>query len=196
MLLNLALCAALSSPSTDAAPAVSDAPASPASSSSSSRLFVELPFALSAQGTASRVETVLTPWAGVRAGWLSSDGAGLFTGADAALLLGVEGGGTAEVALGKVPVLLEGRGLVGGRLRTGLFGAGVYGYGYVGGGGGLLTLSAFEDSMGRGFATWVARVGGGGELSFGLASLRLELGTGVRDARLDLHGAVAAGLRF
>jgi hypothetical protein len=161
-----------------------------------SRVFVEAPLALSAQGTASRVETVLTPWAGLRAGWLSHDDAGVFFGGDGAILAGLEGGGTVQVALSKLPVLLEGRGLVGLRHRVGLFAVGGYGYGSVGVGGGPLVVSAFDDTRARIFGTWSTRLGAGGELAFGAARLRIELGTGVRDARFDLHGAVAAGAAF
>lgn len=182
MLLNLALLVGLAA----------DAPAS----GDRGVIVVDVPLALSAQGTASRVETVLTPWAGLRAGWLNHDDSGVFVGADAAVLAGFEGGGTAQVALTKVPLLLEGRGLVGLRQRIGLFGVGGYGYGGLGGGGGPLVVSAFDDSRARAFATWTARLGAGGELSFGAARLRIELGAGIRDARFDLHGAVAAGAAF
>jgi len=188
VLLSLALLVALAP---DASP-----PEAPASVDDRGHVFVEAPLALSAQGTASRVETVLTPWAGLRAGWLSHDDGGVFFGGDGAILAGLEGGGTAQVALSKLPLLLEGRGLVGMRHRVGLFAVGGYGYGGVGVGGGPLLVSAFDDSRARVFGTWATRVGAGGELAFGGARLRIELGTGLRDARFELHGAVAAGAAF
>lgn len=159
-------------------------------------IVVEAPLALSSQGTASRVETVLVPWAGLRVGWRSHDDGGGFVGADGALWAGLEGGGTGQVSLSKLPLLLEGRGLVGWRHRVGLFGVGGYGYGGVGLGGGPLLVSAFDDSRARIYGTWTTRVGAGGELSFGVARFRVELGTGLRDARFELHGAVAAGAAF
>ncbi len=191
MLLSLALLLALAP---DAAP-VDGGPAA-VTSSGRGVIVVEAPLALSAQGTASRVETVLTPWAGLRAGWLSHDDGGVFVGADGAVFAGFEGGGTAQVSLSKLPLLVEARGLVGLRHRVGLFGVGGYGYGGVGGGGGPLLVSAFDDSRARFFGTWTTRLGAGTELSFGVARLRIELGTGLRDARFDLHGAVAAGAAF
>lgn len=183
MLLSLALLVAL-------------APDAPAASGDRGVIVVEAPLALSAQGTASRVETVLTPWVGLRAGWLSTDEGGAYVGADGAVLAGLEGGGTAQVALSKLPLLLEGRGLVGLRHRIGLFGVGGYGYGGIGVGGGPLLVSAFDDSRARVFGTWTTRLGAGTELSFGAARLRIELGTGLRDNRFELHGAVAAGAAF
>ena len=188
MLLSLTLLLALAP---DARP-----PEATALAQGHGRVFVEAPLALSAQGTASRVETVLTPWTGLRAGWLSHDNGGVFFGGDGAILAGLEGGGTAQVGLNKLPLLLEGRGLVGVRHRVGLFAVGGYGYGGVGVGGGPLVVSAFDDSRARIFGTWSTRLGAGGELAFGAARLRIELGTGVRDARFDLHGAVAAGASF
>jgi hypothetical protein len=185
VLLSLALLVAL-------APAAPEAPPSP----DRGVIVVDAPLALSAQGTASRVETVLTPWAGLRAGWRSHDDGGGFVGADGAIFAGLEGGGTSQVSLSKLPLLLEGRGLVGWRHRVGLFGVAGYGYGGVGVGGGPLFVSAFDDSRTRVFGTWTTRAGAGGEFSFGVARFRVELGTGLRDARFELHGAVAAGAAF
>lgn len=158
--------------------------------------FVELPLALSAHGTASKVETVLAPWVGVRAGLLSPSAAGWFTGGDLALLVGSEGGGTSEVNVSRVPLLIEGRGLVGGRFRGGFVGLGGYGYGSLGIGGGATAITAFDDGRLRSFGTLATRIGLGTELSFGPIMLRLELGTGMRDLRFELHGATSLGLRF
>ena len=158
--------------------------------------FVELPLALSAQGTTSKVETVLSSWLGVRGGMLSSAKGGLFTGFDVGLLLGGESGGTGAVNVTRTPIVVEGRGLVGGRFRGGFVGVGGYGYGGVGLGGGVTSITAFDDNRLRPFATAALRVGGGTEVSFGPAMLRIEMGTGARDLRLELHGAVSLGARF
>jgi hypothetical protein len=158
--------------------------------------FVELPLALSAHGTTSKVETVLSSWLGVRGGMLSSSKGGLFTGFDVGLLLGGESGGTGAVNVTRTPILVEGRGLVGGRFRGGFVGVGGYGYGGVGLGGGVTSITAFDDNRLRPFATAALRVGGGTEVSFGPAMLRIEMGTGARDLRLELHGAVSLGARF
>lgn len=183
-------------PSTTSVDAVSAVPAVAANPPNPVVFFVELPLALSAHGTTSRVETVLTSWLGVRGGMLSSAQSGLFTGFDVGLLLGGESGGTSAVNVTRTPILVEGRGLVGGRFRGGFVGVGGYGYGGVGLGGGVTSITAFDDSRVRPFATAALRVGGGTEVSFGPAMLRIEMGTGLRDLRLELHGAVSLGARF
>ena len=198
--LALALLLMTGAPPADASSSSSPADAAsmtttPASTAHAS-FFVELPLALSAHGTASKVETVLAPWVGIRGGLLSTSAAGWFTGGDLALLVGSEGGGTSEVNVSRVPVLLEGRGLVGGRFRGGFVGLGGYGYGALGIGGGATTITAFADGRLRPFGTLATRVGLGTELSFGPVMLRLELGTGMRDLRFELHGATSLGLRF
>ncbi len=171
---------------------------SPPSSSAADRgvVIVDVPVMLSAQGTASRVETVLTPWLGLRAGWLSHDDGGVFFGGDAALVGGAEGGGTSEVSVNKATALLEVRGLVGARYRLGMFGVGGYGYGGGGGGVSPLFMTVYDDSRFRVLPSWTARVGAGTEVSFGVARLRFELGTGLRDARFELHGSAALGAWF
>jgi hypothetical protein len=184
--------AAVSSSADAASTTVTAAPGSTDHAS----FFVELPLALSAHGTASKVETVLAPWVGVRGGVLSTSAAGWFTGGDLALLVGTESGGTSEVNVSRVPLLLEGRGLVGGRFRGGFVGLGGYGYGALGLGGGATAITAFDDGRVRPFGTLATRIGLGTELSFGLVMLRLELGTGMRDLRFELHGATSLGLRF
>jgi hypothetical protein len=191
-LMTLAFVAAL------AADASSLPSSSPPSSSAAGRgvVIVDVPVMLSAQGTASRVETVLTPWLGLRAGWLSHDDGGVFFGGDAALVGGAEGGGTSEVSVNKATALLEARGLVGARYRLGMFGVGGYGYGGGGGGVSQLVMTVYDDSRFRVLPSWTARVGAGTEVSFGVARLRFELGTGLRDARFELHGSAALGAWF
>jgi hypothetical protein len=191
-LMTLAFVAAL------AADASSLPSSSPPSSSAAGRgvVIVDVPVMLSAQGTASRVETVLTPWLGLRAGWLSHDDGGVFFGGDAALVGGAEGGGTPQVSLNKATALLEVRGLIGARYRLGMFGVGGYGYGGGGGGVSPLFMSVYDDSRFRVLPSWTARVGAGTEVSFGVARLRFELGTGLRDARFELHGSAALGAWF
>ncbi len=162
----------------------------------SGAITLDFPVGLAAQSTASKNDTVLSSWLGVRAGYISSTGGGVFFGGDGALLLGGEGGGTAQVSVARSPIAVEGRGLVGGRFRGGLFGVGGYGYGGVLVGGGAVVLTAFDELRTRPFVTAAGRVGGGMELSFSSAALRIELGAGLRDLRPELHGQVALGARF
>ena len=98
--------------------------------------------------------------------------------------------------MARTPIAVEGRGIVGGRFRGGLFGVGGYGYGGVLVGGGVVVFTAFDDVRTRPFATTAGRVGGGMELTFSSAALRIELGGGLRDLRPELHGQVALGARF
>jgi hypothetical protein len=186
--------AAQANPAAPAAAAAEVAPAAPAPASSW-LTFVEVPVHMAAAGTASKVETTLLTSTGVRVGVVDG-AAGGFLGGDVSALVGIEGGGTSEVSVSRVPVQLEGRGLVGSRFRGGLLSVGGYGYAGVGLGVGAVMLTAFDNSAIRPFGQWTARGGGGLEMTLGPASLRVETGLGVRDARLELHGALSLGGRW
>jgi len=159
------------------------------------RTFVELPVQLSAVGTTSKVETALLSAAGVRVGTVDVS-AGGFVGGDVALLVGLETNGTAEVSVTRVPAMVEGRGLAGGRFRGGIVSLAGYGYGGVTVGAGFIGTTAYDDSSARPLVLWAARAGGGVEFGLGPAQLRVEAGAGVRDARLEVHGALALGGRW
>jgi hypothetical protein len=159
-------------------------------------IMLDFPLGLAAQSTASRVDTVMSSWLGVRVGYVNNRGGGMFVGGDGALVVGAEGGGTAQVSVARTPVAVEGRGIVGARFAGGLFGVGGYGYGGVLVGGGAVVTTAFEQEKTRGFMTTAARVGGGMDLSFSAIALRIELGAGLRDLRPELHSQVALGARF
>jgi len=163
---------------------------------STARASIELLSALSAQGTTSNVDTALTSWLGVRVGGVNTDQGGLFFGGDGTVSVGVENAGTADVAYGRVPALLEGRGLVGARLRRGFVGLGGYGYGGAGVGLGAATITVFDKIESRGFVTTTIRAGIGAETSLGPVMLRLETGAGVRDLRFEIHGSAALGVRW
>lgn len=172
-------------------------------------LHLDAPIVLTAQSPASSQETSLVPWFGVRAGYAfdDDDGAahdgvhdgahdGVFSAVEGALLFGLDGQGTNEVAVTRLPVLVEARGVYGSRVGFGLVSLG--GYGYVGGGvgGGPAYFQAFDDARLRAFGLWVVRGGGGVELSFLQAFTRVEVGAGVRDLRPELSGCFAVGGRF
>ena len=159
-------------------------------------LSVEPVLQLSARGAASRVDTSMTTWLGVRVGVIANDAAGPFVGADAAVLVGAEGAGTNEVKVTRAPAVVDVRGLAGWRWLRGF--VGLAGYGYVGGavGGGTTTTQVFDDKVDRGFFTLGATGGVGLETTFGIGLVRLETGVGVRDAHVEMHGTFAAGVRF
>lgn len=162
-------------------------------------LRVDAPLVLTAQSPASAQETSLLPWFGPRVGYVdefSDDVGGTFFGGEGLLLFGVDSQGTNEVSVLKLPVLFEGRGLLGARYASGLFGVGGYGFVGVALGGGVSFLRAFDDGRTRGFATWGARSGGGLELTFGPAVTRVELGLGARDQRFELSGSFGVGAAF
>ncbi|MDP2344728.1 MAG: hypothetical protein Q8O67_27510 [Deltaproteobacteria bacterium] len=149
-----------------------------------------------AQAPPSNVETFIVPWLGARVGALDNDDEGLFKGVDGQVLLGIDSQGTNEVSVLRVPVLFEGRGLIGGRWRGGLVGIGGYGFGGVGGGVGIASFKAFDDNRVRGFGLWSVRGGGGVDLGFGSVFTRIELGVGVRDLRPEVSGTFAVGSLF
>ncbi len=169
-------------------------------------LRIDAPLTLTAQAPASSQETLLVPWAGVRVGGVDNDDDGAFVGGDGQLSIALDGQGTNEVSVLRIPVLLEGRGLIGRRWRPGspaqgplgpgLAGFGGYGYGGAGIGGGVASFQVFDDARLRGFGTWTVRGGGGVELAFGPATTRIELGLGLRDLRFELHGSFAVGAVF
>ena len=80
-------------------------------------LHFDAPIALTAQAPASSQETSLVPWFGVRGGYDFDDGsaldAGAFSAVEFALLLGLDGQGTNEVAVTRLPALVEARGVYG-----------------------------------------------------------------------------------
>ena len=167
-------------------------------------LHLDAPIVLTAQSPASSQETSLVPWCGVRAGYVFADAdadhngdvVGLFSAIEAALLFGLDAQGTNEVAVTRLPILVEARGVYGNRWGAGL--VSLAGYGFVGGGvgGGPAYFQAFDDSRLRAFGLWVVRGGGGVELAFLRAFTRVEVGVGVRDLRPELSGSLAVGGRF
>ena len=156
----------------------------------------DVPVVVTAQAPASNVETFIVPWLGARLALIDNDDDGLFTGFDGQLLLGLDSQGTDEVAVLRLPLLLEGRGLIGGRWRGGMVGVGGYGFGGVGAGVGLASFKAFDDQRIRGFGLWTVRGGGGVELGFGSAFTRIEVGLGLRDLRPEVSGTFAVGSLF
>ncbi len=154
---------------------------------------VDLPIVVSAQAPPSNVETFIVPWTGVRVGVFDNDNAGAFQGLDGQLLVGFDSQGTNEVAVLRVPVLLEGRGLIGGRWRGGLVGVAGYGFGGFGVGVGVSSFKAFDDERLRGFALLTLRSGGGVEFAFGPAFTRIEVGAGLRNSRFEVAGTFAVG---
>ena len=154
-------------------------------------LSVEPVLQLSARGAASRVDTSMTTWLGVRVGVIANDAAGPFVGADAAVLVGAEGAGTNEVKVTRAPAVVDVRGLAGWRWLRGFVSTATP---YLMAA--MTTTQVFDDKVDRGFFTLGATGGVGLETTFGIGLVRLETGVGVRDAHVEMHGTFAAGVRF
>lgn len=165
---------------------------------------VELPLSLNASAPASNVETIVTPWIGVRLGQLAPwpgpglvDGNPMLWGADVAIALGHVSDGTPQVSTARTSAFIEGRGLVAPGRFASTFSAFVpYGFLGVSAGGGVLEVKAFDDARLRPLFTWGARVGAGAELQVHALTTRLELGAGLRDLRFELTSALAIGVAF
>jgi hypothetical protein len=157
---------------------------------------VDAPLTLTATSPTSAQETSLLPFVGVRAGVVDNAAAGLFFGADGGLHIGYESQGTTQVGTLRLPILVEGRGLVGSRYVGGLVGVGGYGFAGVGGGGGVATFQAFDASTSRAFGLVTLRAGGGGEIAFGPVLTRIEVGLGVQNLRFEVSGSFGVGGTF
>ena len=158
-------------------------------------IMVDVPLGLSAQGTASRVETLLTNWVGIRVGTETPDD-GVYWGGDGSLLLGEDGAGTPDVQVSRLTPLLEARGRLGMRTRYSQFSVGGYTYAGVGLGVNFLTTKAFEDERLRATATTTVRAGLGATPQFGPVRFVVETGAGWRDLRFELHGSIAGSIAF
>ena len=160
-------------------------------------LQVDIPLQFTAQSPASANQTSIHPWLGVRVGSVSGAPTGSFVGGDGALLVGdYEQQGTNAVAMSRLMVGVEGRGLIGGRFSAAFASAGGYGFGGLLLGVGGASLTAYDDSRLRAIFTAGVRAGGGLLLDVGPVTSRLELGAGVRDFRWEVLSTFALGARF
>jgi hypothetical protein len=155
---------------------------------------VDAPLALHARSPSSNVDTIVEPWGGVRVG-RRLDGpfavdAGLYLG-------GASEQGTGEVYARRAFGALELRGLAGMELLASTYSAlSSYAFLGAGGGAGAATVTTFETQRTNPLLTWHARGGGGLEMRIRAIVTRVELGLGIRDARLEISSALAIGLRF
>lgn len=161
---------------------------------------LDVPMGFTAQSPTSGVETRVVPWMGLRAARLLDHQRGelLLLGGDATFWLGSgPSEGTSVVRSSRFSGALEGRGLVGlNAFETATAGIRPYLYGSVVAGGGLVTLSAYADRSMVLVPVWGLGTGAGVELTTHLASLRVELGGGLRDGGFALSSSLAAGVAF
>jgi hypothetical protein len=155
---------------------------------------VDLVGALEAEQASSNVGSTVVPWLGLRAThWFDVD-AHLRWGIDGALWCGgLNVGGTPQVSASRMFGAVEARGLVGQRFASAHAAITPYGYVGVDVGGGALNEKVFAQTRSHALGTWAVSGGVGAALTLMGATLRLELGGGMRDAGPMVRTQLALG---
>lgn len=164
---------------------------------------VDAPLAFAASSPASGFETNVATWLLLRGGrtWDAATLTGVEgsdVGLDLALWLGgYESEGTPEVNVTRVYTAVEGRGRMGYRaFHTTHSALTPYAFAGVRAGGGVLYVSAYDDSRSGLLGIWGARAGLGLDLTIFRVSPRVELAAGMKNLRLELSSAVSVAARF
>lgn len=161
------------------------------------RFTLDLPLVLTAQPPTNGVDSYVVGWLGPRGGLQLALGDLFVVGGDVSALLGdYESSGTPQVSMTRIHSMLEARGLAGAHASSADVELLGFGWASVAGGFGLGLINAYEDGRARILGTAGMRVGVGALVRLFFATLRLELGGGVRDFKPEVVSSLALGLSF